>query len=346
MAGLIEGLDAAADIAVLEPSPSPQLPPGVVSAAHPARRRSALGAIASTRPRLGWRTSGAITGVPRLPDGNRFDVVMAGFSYVAAMISDRSAPLFVDFANIEMRRSQSRVADGGVLGLVHRAEAAKARRWEPRVARSADLCSCVTAADAEVLDAWGARSVVVVPNAARTNGTMPSPAPAVVGILVNVAYPANRAGLDWLIDEVWPLVRRQVPTAILRVAGNGTLALDGGAAGVEIVGPVSSVADFYDGCALVVAPTRTGGGTQLKVVEAIGRRRVVVANRFSAGSVPPAARSAVVVADEPVDFAGAVASMLVNVEGRHDRERSIPAGAVLGWSEAVDPLRTALAALS
>src|SRR5205085_5990423 len=103
-------------------------------------------------------------------------------------------------------------------------------------------------------------------------------------VVASAGYGPNVEGLRWLVADVWPLVTAALPSARLEIAGLGTDSLrdELSSDGVRVVGTVDDVGAFYDGCAVVAAPVRRGGGSQLKVVEALGRGRVVVATSHSA----------------------------------------------------------------
>ncbi len=58
--------------------------------------------------------------------------------------------------------------------------------------------------------------------------------------------------------------------------------------GVTVAGTVADVAEVYAGAALALAPATTGGGSQLKLTEALSRGRCVVTTPFGAGGLPGA----------------------------------------------------------
>jgi hypothetical protein len=289
--------------------------------ALPAARRSRLTALVSPGPRLGRglldrgsrsMLRGAVDGSPLL---------VVSHSYLVPEVGRDTPPLVVDFPNLEVERQRSM---GGWLG---RVESVKARSWEPAVARRACLCIAVDEHDADRLLAWGARRVVVVPNAAP--GLPVSPPSPVAGSVLAVAdwtYEPNRAGLEQLRASGLPLV----------VAGRGSEAWPEGRGFVDDLSPL------YDEAAVVIAPATTGAGTQLKVVEAVCRGRVVVTTPYGARSLPAAARDVCVVGD----LATSARRLLDDVEDRHRREAVLRAAALpRTWQEAGAPLLSALRSL-
>lgn len=86
----------------------------------------------------------------------------------------------------------------------------------------------------------------------------------------------NRQGYAYLARRVLPDVRAVAPTFSLRVVGNGcrgVLPMDG----VELVGPVDSLADVYATARFAVCPLVGGTGQQVKVVEAMAHGLPVIA---------------------------------------------------------------------
>jgi glycosyltransferase involved in cell wall biosynthesis len=96
----------------------------------------------------------------------------------------------------------------------------------------------------------------------------------------DLQLPANRDGLDQFITHAWPAVRRQCPSATLRIVGRG-LSSDRRAnwsqvPGVDVVGFAPDLATRYADAAVCVVPTFYGGGTKIKVLEALLMNRPVV----------------------------------------------------------------------
>jgi glycosyltransferase involved in cell wall biosynthesis len=96
----------------------------------------------------------------------------------------------------------------------------------------------------------------------------------------SMVHRENITGLDDFVSRCWPAVRRAVPGAVLRVVGTGLSeamrtrweAYEG----VEVVGFAPSIARVYDRATFVVVPLFGGGGTKVKVLEALMHGRTCV----------------------------------------------------------------------
>jgi hypothetical protein len=293
---------------------------------EPASTRPAALAIARPVPRLGVAMLDR-----RALDVDGAAVVLYTHSYLEPVGPPVAVPVVVDFPNLEVDRQRSMATTGSApRRLLAAVEAVKARRWEPATARRAAVCVAVTEHDAGVLRSWGARAVVVVPNAATATRCPPSPADGPVTFFANATYGPNRAAAEHLRRAVWPLVASERPNARLRICGRGT------------DDEVDDVEPVFRDASMLLAPIGAGGGTQLKVIEALAHGRVVVASEYSARSAPPSARDACVATVDAADMAATIVRLLDDVDDRHRRERG---AAVPTWTEACAPLVDAIAAL-
>jgi len=321
IAGLVDALRGRFDVDLVEPRTT---------------KRSLTQTI-DPRPRRGTSVvdPAAVTAATR--DAG---AVLYTHSYLEPVAPRLTIPVIVDFPNLEVDRQRSFARTGPAAKRVSSAiEALKARRWEPGTARRAAIAVAVTEADAAVLRRWGARRVVLVPNASDVTPAGPSPADGPVTFLGSATYAPNAEAIDRVLRDVWPLVRREAPTARLAIAGRGTAERfrSDPAAGVEVLGEVDDPAAVLAAASLFLAPVERGAGTQLKVVEAVAAGRVVVATPYSAQSAPGC-----VVTETAAGMAAAVVELLTDVEARHRREAA-QHGTIPTWADAVAPLADAIA---
>jgi glycosyltransferase involved in cell wall biosynthesis len=128
--------------------------------------------------------------------------------------------------------------------------------------------------------------VVTIPNAV----TMPDhygidSASMALLFLGTYAYLPNAAAADFLIREVWPLVRDACSGARLIIAGNKPeriASFAGGPPGVEFTGFVDNLEELYRRVRVVCCPVMSGGGTRLKIIEAAAYGKVIVSTRVGA----------------------------------------------------------------
>lgn len=303
--------------------------------------------LASTRPRLGLDVlrSEASRSVVALVAEREPTAVLYAHSYLAAAVDDDAgARRIVDFPNLERRRMATFArARAGKHRLSAALEAAKAERWERRVAEDASVCLAVTPDDARALEHDGGR-VILVPNSAHVEGPPPdlSPAEGAATYFASATYGPNRDGGDYLLREVWPEVLRRSSTARLRIAGRGSAEAFAWAAGqerVEVVGEIADPTRLFQHAACMLAPVNSGAGTQLKVAEGLGRGRCVVATPFSADSIPEGLAWAARIGTTAQEFAQHLIDLVEDVEARHAFERRLLlCRGQMGWRTACAPL--------
>jgi glycosyltransferase involved in cell wall biosynthesis len=200
----------------------------------------------------------------------------------------------------------------------------KLRRFEAGACAAAAHTVAVSEADRSALAALAPRSQIsAIPTGVDTayfhaNGARPRPARLVFSGSMDW-YP-NEDAMVHFIDAILPLVRRQVPevevTVVGRRPGAGFRAR-AEAAGVKVTGTVEDVRPFVDEAAVYVVPLRIGGGTRLKIFEALSMGKAVVSTGIGAEGLPLVEGRHFLRADDPASFAGAVVSLLADPARRN-----------------------------
>lgn len=199
----------------------------------------------------------------------------------------------------------------GLRRAVLRAEARAVARLERRLTASVDVVGVCSDEDRRRLGPVRP-SVVVCPNGQERRPALAwegGPRACFVGQL---GWLPNIDAAVWLGREVWPLVRAAVPGAELSLVGRepaaAVRALAGG--GIEVTGTVPDVTPYLQRASVALAPLRAGGGTRLKILEALACGRPVVATTVGAEGLEDLVGTGVVLADSPDAFARAVTDLL------------------------------------
>ena len=163
----------------------------------------------------------------------------------------------------------------------------------------------------------------VVPNGVATEEIPPSPEPAdgppTVAFTGTMNHPPNAEGALWLGSRVWPTVRREHPEARLLVVGRDPPAAVqalSGRDGIEVTGAVPDVSPYFARAHAVAVPLLSGGGTRLKVLEAMAARRAVVSTTVGSEGLEMTPGADLLMADEPSEFAAALLELLDDGELR------------------------------
>jgi polysaccharide biosynthesis protein PslH len=177
-------------------------------------------------------------------------------------------------------------------------------RQERDLASRATVITTAGWSDGEALQATSGRSVTWIPTPVAppipTSSTSPRDDPPVAGFLANFEYWPNRDALDVLVGTWAPRLVAIGWRVLVAGRGSDALALPDG---VDNLGPVPSIDDFYRRVDATVAPIRIGGGMKVKVIESLVHGTPVIATAHAVEGFPPEIqRLAVTVdVDEP-DF--------------------------------------------
>ncbi|HEX9349014.1 MAG TPA: glycosyltransferase [Gemmatimonadales bacterium] len=128
----------------------------------------------------------------------------------------------------------------------------------------------------------------------------------------------NDDAVRFCLGRIWPRIREALPSATFTVVGRkpspALVALGsqqpGGGGGVTLTGRVDDVRPYMERAAVYLVPLRIGGGTRLKIFEAMAMGLPVVSTRIGAEGLPVTDGHDIVLADSPEDFAAAALQLL------------------------------------
>jgi glycosyltransferase involved in cell wall biosynthesis len=151
---------------------------------------------------------------------------------------------------------------------------------------------------------------ITAPNIPYSRDLSPTFSPASNAILFvgSLWYRPNLEGVQWFIDRVWPQVRQSVPQASFVVVGSGAREYVERWRAIPGVTPVGFVEDLnamYKSAAVAVSPVFSGGGSNIKVLEALAHGRACVTTSFCSNAFAETFRAGagLLVADDRVTFA-------------------------------------------
>lgn len=197
------------------------------------------------------------------------------------------------------------------------------RGAERRACAKADLVVAVSEDDGRQLRALAPGSrCVSIPTGVDTDYFQPSGRPEVANRLVFTGsmdwYP-NEDAILFFADAVLPRIRVHVPAATLTVVGRNPSPRVRALAdrqGIHVTGTVDDVRPFVDEAAVYVVPLRAGGGTRLKIFEALAMGKAVVSTTVGAEGLALTPGKDVAIADVPQDFADTVVRLLRDTSRR------------------------------
>jgi len=124
----------------------------------------------------------------------------------------------------------------------------------------------------------------------------------------------NDDAMKYFVREILPKIRASCPEVVLTVVGRkpfpALTALSREDPNIRVTGRVDDVRPFLERAAVYVIPLRIGGGTRLKVFEAMAMEKPVVSTSIGVEGLPVVHGTEVLIADEPDAFADAVVRLL------------------------------------
>jgi sugar transferase (PEP-CTERM/EpsH1 system associated) len=192
------------------------------------------------------------------------------------------------------------------------------RRYEAQICRSVDHVLAVSEKDAAMLRKLvSGLDVTVVPNGVNTRTYTPSPpdftAPPTLVFTGTMDFRPNVDAVLWFAHQVLPRVRQEVPEVRFLVVGQRPHRRPDSLRthpAITLTGWVDDVRPYIARAAVYIAPLRIGGGTRLKLLEAMAMAKPVVATRLGAEGYPVEDGRELLLADAPSGFATAVVSLL------------------------------------
>lgn len=159
---------------------------------------------------------------------------------------------------------------------------------------------------------YGLPGVVTIPNAVEIPELEPiSPEPNL--LFLGSVYQPNVDAAQYLVNDIWPLIRMRLPQAKLIIAGTSAEKLGlktTGIPGVEVPGFVDDLADLYRRVRATAVPILIGGGTRFKIIEAAAYGKPTVATTVGAEGLEFAEGSEILIRDDPQAFAEACVRLL------------------------------------
>lgn len=283
------------------------------------------------------------------------DLIQVEFPQMMLALPEQRPPVVLDAHNIEYELLR-RVADTtshGANELFNRLEWRRMRRLEQRAWREADLTIATSRRDASMIAKITGKTVPVIPNGVDIKQLSDQPRDCRSHEVVFVAamrHQPNADGAVWLAREVLPLVRQQLPGARLRLVGADPPAAVQALRGpsIDVTGRVDDVRPELARAGAVAVPLFAGGGTRLKILEAMAAGVPVVSTSIGAEGLSVAHDQHILIADDAQTFAASLVRLLTDLElaqrlrgeGRDLAQREY------AWSHIAKELRRAHEALN
>jgi len=269
-----------------------------------------------------------------LAKNNKYDLLVCDFLTPALNFSNLlgSHPTLLFEHNVESMifKRHLDTASNPLLKLFWWMQWKKMVRFEKEMGRCFSAVVSVSESDKSVLTHdFGMTNVHVVPTGVDTNHYVPLGLPEEPLTLVFVGamdWLPNEDGIVWFIRDVWPLIKGKLPLVKLNVVGRNPsrklVEAARRASGITVTGRVPDVRPYIDRHCVYVVPLRIGGGTRIKIYEAMAMGKAVVSTSVGAEGLPLKSGEHLVLADTKEDMANAITWLLTDDEARRRIEKA------------------------
>lgn len=196
------------------------------------------------------------------------------------------------------------------------------RRWEPFYAERFGGCIAMSDSDRDLLQSVNPHlKIEVIPNGVDTNLYQPLPYSNISPVLIfvgNMGYRPNIDAMLYFCRYIYPKIQREIVDLEMWIVGINPspelMQLEG--KGVHVTGGVEDLRPLYSRSTVCVVPLRAGGGTRLKIPEAMALGRPVVSTSIGCEGLEVVDGEHLFIADTPDQFAEKTISLLKNKELR------------------------------
>lgn len=202
------------------------------------------------------------------------------------------------------------------------------KRFEIQVLKEINALVTITDEDLKIfMDQGFAKKSLTIPCGINTsenhNRQIPKPVYD-ISYIASFDWKPNVQGLDWFIEKVWPLLKKEKPNLTMALAGRKMpekiegLDFDG----LEILGEVESMPEFIGSGKINIVPLLAGSGMRIKIIENMALSRPMVSTTIGAEGIKVKNGEDIILEDEPLPFATAILNLLLDEKRRNSIGRA------------------------
>jgi len=280
---------------------------------------------------------------PRLSDGS-LDVAVCDFLSASLNFPEHpAAPVILFQHNVEtmLWRRMAHTEKSAVRKLSYSIEARKMSRYETRALKRFQHVIAVSDHDRDaMLTLSPGCPITVVPTGVDTEQYQVVPSasanPPLIVFTGSMDWEPNIDAVEYFGREIWQVVLAAYPDARFQIVGRSPhprvqrLA----SASIEVTGTVPSVTEYLRSATVVIVPLRIGGGTRLKIFEAMAMAKAIVSTSIGAEGLDVAPGRDLLIADNSASFAASILQLLHDPVLRRRCEQNAAAlAARYDWSQ-------------
>jgi len=274
-----------------------------------------------------YQSDGMRRQVETLQRSEKFDAIVCDFLFPAVNMPDLSAcVLFQHNVEAMIWKRHAETQSSTLLRAYFGGQFDRMLRYEGEVCRAVKSIIAVSDVDtAAMRENYGVSRIAAVPTGVAVDYFAPEERPGPTTDLVflgSMDWMPNIDGVQWFVNEILPLIRKKRPECSLAIVGRTPDAAIRQLARqdnrIQVTGTVPDVRPYLWGSAVSIVPLRIGGGTRLKIYEAMAAKIPVVSTTIGAEGLDVRNGENILIADSPAEFADHCLSLL---EDESERRR-------------------------
>jgi polysaccharide biosynthesis protein PslH len=252
-----------------------------------------------------------IKAIATLLNRNDYDIVILDHAQVGWLLPfiDNKLPFIFIAHNIEREiyREQSITTPSKIWQYIYKRESYLIQDIEETLAKKAQAVWTFTTHDAAYFSTLNpVTRIFHLPSSAVKLENPTTVKNCDIGIIGSWTWKANMLGLKWFFQDVYPHLPKHFS---IQVAGKGAEWLEGQYSNVKYCGFVPDAQEFMAQAQVVAIPSVSGGGVQIKTLDAIASGTPIVATPIAMRGILEYP-SSIKVADKPKDFANSLIQLL------------------------------------
>ena len=261
----------------------------------------------------------------RLLEAELFDVIQSEFPVMAMFRYNSPAINIIDSHNVEYDNFKRMAkVKNPFKKLFYHLEAYKFYKEETAVCSEQDALFVTSERDISIYNqTLPDVPKYLIPNGVDTNYFQPfttRPVPHSMVFVGMMKYVPNYDGISWFLDEIFPIILEKVPDATITIVGKNPPQSISNRANQNIIvtGFVEDTRPYIEKSAVYVVPLRMGGGTRLKIMEALAVKKPIVTTSIGCEGIDVVHGESILIADNPDEFADRVIELFENPKRAND----------------------------
>jgi glycosyltransferase involved in cell wall biosynthesis len=281
---------------------------------------------------LRYRSDALKRQVENLTRREKFDAIVCDFLSSAANVPHPGAAILFQH-NIEsiIWKRHAEHARSRLLKMYFQGQYQRMLRYEEHVCQAVKRIIAVSEGDAKTMQSlYGIPSVAAISTGVNLDYFAPPlnapPTTTDLVFLGSMDWRPNIDAIRWFVADILPLIRRLRPACSVAVVGRNPtteiLRLAEADARIHVTGTLDDVRPYLWDSAVSIVPLRVGGGTRLKIYEAMAAKVPVVSTTIGAEGLDVCDGENIALADSPEAFAQRCLALLGCTEARRKQSQT------------------------